>query len=135
MQQVFPCNLTQFPCKYLGLPLAVRKLPKTVFYTLIDAIAERLPGWKASLIHPVGRATLVKVVLSSIPIYFQITIHCPKWVIKAILKKSAMVPMERTHGHKRGHCLVGWQCVCHAPEIGGLGVHNLEVMGWSLHMR
>jgi hypothetical protein len=84
MQQVFPCNLTQFPYKYLGLPLAVRKLPKTVFYTLIDAIAERLPSWKASLIHLVGRATLVKVVLSSIPIYLQITIHCPKWVIKAI---------------------------------------------------
>jgi hypothetical protein len=25
--------------------------------------------------------------------------------------------------------------VCRAPELGGLGVHNLEVMGWSLHMR
>jgi hypothetical protein len=31
--------------------------------------------------------------------------------------------------------LVGWQRVCRAPELGGLGVHNLEVMGWSLHMR
>jgi high-affinity nickel permease len=86
VQQVFPCNLIQIPCKYLGLPLAVRKLPKTVFYTLIDAIVERLLGWKASLIHLAGRATLVKAVLSSIPIYLQIAIHCPKWVIKAIEK-------------------------------------------------
>jgi hypothetical protein len=52
----------------------------------LDAIAERLPSWKASLIHPAGRATLIKAVLSSIPIYLQIAIHCPKWVIKAIEK-------------------------------------------------
>jgi hypothetical protein len=86
VQQFFPCNLAQFPCKYLGLPLAVKKLPKTVFCALIDAIAGQLPGWKASLIHPAGRATLVKAVLSSIPIYLQIVIHCPMWVIKAIEK-------------------------------------------------
>jgi hypothetical protein len=43
--------------------------------------------------------------------------------------------MERTQGYRRGHCLVGWQRVCRASELGGLDVHNLEVMGWSLHMR
>jgi hypothetical protein len=38
------------------------------------------------LFHPARRATLVKAVLSSIPIYIQIAIHCPKWVMKAIEK-------------------------------------------------
>jgi hypothetical protein len=66
--------------------LSVQKLPKAVFYSLIEAIADRLPGWKASLIHSAGRATLVKAVLSSSPIYLQIALRCPKWVIKAIEK-------------------------------------------------
>jgi hypothetical protein len=86
VQHIFPCNLVQFPCKYLGMPLSVKKLPKSSFYSLIEAIVDRLPGWKASLIHPAGRATLVKAVLSSILIYHQIVLHCPKWVIRAIEK-------------------------------------------------
>jgi hypothetical protein len=49
VQQLFPCSMVHFPCKYLGLPLSVKKLPKVVFYSLVEAIADRLPGWKASL--------------------------------------------------------------------------------------
>jgi hypothetical protein len=30
---------------------------------------------------------------------------------------------------------VGWQRVCRAPELGGLNIHNLEVMRWALNMR
>jgi hypothetical protein len=80
VQNFFPCNLVQFPCKYLDLPLAVKKLSKAIFYPLIEAIVDRLPGWKASLIHPTRWATMVKAILLSIPIYHQILLHCPKWV-------------------------------------------------------
>jgi hypothetical protein len=38
-------------------------------------------------------------------------------------------------GLKGGHCLVGWQKVYIPLELGGLGIHNLEVLGWSLNMR
>jgi hypothetical protein len=41
--------------------------------------------------------------------------------------------MDKTQGYKRG-ALFGWVVAC-MSELGGLGVHNLEVMGWSLHMR
>jgi hypothetical protein len=135
VQQLFPCSMVQFPCKYLGLPLSVQKLPKAVFYSLIEAIADRLPGWKASLIHSAGRTTLVKTVLSSIPIYLQIVLHCPKWVIKAIETILQGFLWKGRNDIKGGHCLVGWQRVCQAPELGGLGIHNLEVNGWALNMR
>lgn len=74
---VLPCKVTQFPCKYLGMPLSVKKLAKNDFYPLIDAIADRLPGWKAVVIHPASRATLIKSVLSAIPIYQLIALQCP----------------------------------------------------------
>jgi hypothetical protein len=34
-----------------------------------------------------------------------------------------------------GHCRVSWERVCRPLELGGLGVHNLEALGWSLNMR
>jgi hypothetical protein len=38
VQHIVPCNLVQIPCKYLGLPLSVKKLPKSAFYSLIEGI-------------------------------------------------------------------------------------------------
>jgi hypothetical protein len=49
-------------------------------------VADKLPGLKAALISPAGRATLVKSVLTAVPIYHFITLLCPKWVVKAIDK-------------------------------------------------
>jgi hypothetical protein len=85
-QELFPCIEVAFPFKYLGLPLSVKKLPKNTFLELIDKIADKLPGWKSALIHTAGRLTLVKSVLTSIPIHHLIVLQCPKWVIKAIDK-------------------------------------------------
>jgi hypothetical protein len=86
IQEHFPCNVVQFPCKYLGLPLSVKRLSKAFLYPLIEKVANHLPSWKASLMHPAGRATLVKAVLTAVPIYLLIAIQRPKWVIKAIDK-------------------------------------------------
>jgi hypothetical protein len=38
----FFCNKVDFPCKYLGLPLSARRLPKEAFLELIDKIANKL---------------------------------------------------------------------------------------------
>jgi hypothetical protein len=56
--------VVQFPLNYLGLPLWIRKLNKSDFFPLIDKITNRLPGWKAALIHPAGQATLIQAVLN-----------------------------------------------------------------------
>jgi hypothetical protein len=34
-----------------------------------------------------------------------------------------------------GSCLVAWEKVMRPIDLGGLGVHNLEIMGWALQMR
>jgi hypothetical protein len=86
VQEALPCNLSQFPCKSLGLPLSTMKLPKRDMYPLIDRIADQLPGWKTAFIHTAGRAALIKSVLTAIPVYHLIARQCPKWVFKAIGK-------------------------------------------------
>ena len=135
VQQVLPCNVQQFPCKYLGMPLGVKKLTKSDLYPLIDKITDRLPGWKATLINPASRATLVKSILIAIPIYHLIAIQCPMCVLQTIDKIIRGFLWKGRKDIRGGHCLVGWQRVCRPRELGGLGIHNLEVLGWSLNMR
>jgi hypothetical protein len=54
VQNVLPCSVESFPCKYLGLPLSVMKISKNNFLRLIDKIADYLPGWNAALLHLAG---------------------------------------------------------------------------------
>jgi hypothetical protein len=70
----------------LGLPISDRKLKRNDLKLWIDKIADRLPNWKARLLNLAGRTTLVRFVLSVIPIYLLIVIKIPKWVIKSIDK-------------------------------------------------
>jgi len=82
--QNFPSKVCNFPGKYLGLPLHVRKLRKIDVQPLLDKIGARLSGWKGRFLSSVGRETLVKTVLSSQPIYHMTVFPELKWLIKRI---------------------------------------------------
>jgi hypothetical protein len=43
---LFPYQFTEFPMKYLGILLSVRKLPRSALQPLADNVADRLPLWK-----------------------------------------------------------------------------------------
>jgi hypothetical protein len=49
-----PCELSSFPCKYLGLPLSLKKLSKNQVQPIIDKVADQLCGWKADLMTRAG---------------------------------------------------------------------------------
>ncbi|GJN07423.1 hypothetical protein PR202_ga25253 [Eleusine coracana subsp. coracana] len=85
--------------------------------------------------HPAGRLVLVKTVLIPIPIHVLIALNCPKWVIKAIDKYRRGFLWKGCKDIQGGHCLLGWSRVCRSVDLGGLGIHNLEALGWALNMR
>lgn len=132
---VISANLFKIKLKYLGLPLSVKKLPRSVFMELIDKIASKLPGWKAAVINQAGRLTLVRSVLTAIPIYHLIATQCPKWVVKAIDNIRRGFVWKGRKDVKGGHCVVSWTRVCRPLCLGGLGIHNLEILGWALSLR
>ncbi|GJN09328.1 hypothetical protein PR202_ga27327 [Eleusine coracana subsp. coracana] len=34
-----------------------------------------------------------------------------------------------------GHCPIAWEKVTRSLNLGGLGTHNLEILGWALRLR
>lgn len=100
----------------------------------VEKIAEKLPGWKAALMNRAGRVTLVRFVLSPMPIYFfskkmpiylMIAINVPKWFIKAIDKIRKGFLWKRKEQANGGCCLVAWGKVMLPLDLGGLGIPNL----------
>jgi hypothetical protein len=59
LQEMLPCEISSFPCKYLGVPLSLKKLPRSAIQYIIDRIAAQLPGWKADLMNKAGRRVMV----------------------------------------------------------------------------
>jgi hypothetical protein len=86
VQQQLPCALADFPCKYLGLPLAITKLKKEHLQSIIDRMADLLPGWKADLLIRAGRKVHVQFVLTMTIIYLAMALDLPQWAHKVMDK-------------------------------------------------
>ncbi|WVZ76877.1 hypothetical protein U9M48_024799 [Paspalum notatum var. saurae] len=54
-------------------------MPKSVLLPLVDKVADKLPGWKASLLNHAGRLVVVKSILATMA-----ALDLPKWMIRAI---------------------------------------------------
>jgi hypothetical protein len=135
VQSLLPCEILNFPCKYLGLPLSLRKLTKEQFQPMIDRIADQLPGWKADLMTRAGRVVQVQYVLTAMLIYLAMPIDLPPWAIKAIDKIRRGFVWRGRKEANGGHCLIAWPKVCRAKELGELGISDLKSLSITLRVR
>ena len=58
------------PTTYLGLPLCIGAPPKLLWFPVVERLEKRLALWKANYLSLGGRITLIKSVLSNLPLYF-----------------------------------------------------------------
>jgi hypothetical protein len=86
IQQQLPCAVANFPCKYLGLPLALKKLKNTHIQPMIDRMVDELSGWKADLLKRTERKVYVQFMLTSMLIYLVMTLDLPRWAYKVFDK-------------------------------------------------
>ena len=64
------CKIGSFPSSYLGLPLGAKHKNLGVWDSIEERFRKRLASWKVQYISKGGRITLIRSVLSSLPIYY-----------------------------------------------------------------
>lgn len=135
IMQSMPCQIANLPCKYLGLPLSLRKLKRNDVQPMIDKVASKLPSWKGNLLDKAGRLSLVRQVLSSIPTYFLTVFPIKKWAIKKIDKLRRNFLWKGSDNANGGHCLVSWKKVMLPKKMCGLGIIDIELFSRALRLR
>lgn len=128
---IFNCIKGKFPIKYLGIPLHFDKLRREDLQPLVDALLARMASWRGKLLSLLGRVTLVKTCLASIPIYMLSFFKFPKWAIKLVNSQLANCLWSDEEGNHRIH-LANWQSVCMRKEFGGMGIPNLQDLNLCL---
>jgi hypothetical protein len=101
------CPVLPFPLRYLGLPLGLRKPTAAQLQYLVDAVANRLPSWRASMLNHAGRLELVRSTLVSISIFTMMSLDVQietLLAIEKILRGFLWRGCKDAHG---GHCRVG----------------------------
>jgi hypothetical protein len=135
VRHVFPCRLQDFPTKYLGAPLSLSRLSRSCEQTLVDAVAARIPTWKASLLTNAGRATLTQTTLLAIPVHVSICCTLSRWALGEIDKRRWAFLWAGTDTVAGGKCRVTWPIVCSPRDLGGLGLPDLRTLSFALRLR
>lgn len=131
LENAFGCRAGELPSKYLGLTLYVGSSKKHLWDAVVERIDKRLSSWKGRYLSLGGRLTLIKSVLSSIPIYYLSCFRCPKSVVDRIEKLQQDFLWNDSIEKKKYH-LVRWETVCKPLAQGGLGIRSIVKMNKAL---
>jgi hypothetical protein len=128
---VFCCKLSEFPIKYFGVPLHFTKLRRVDLQHVIDKIIKRIGGWRGILLSYVGRLTLLRACLASIPIYLLSIIKFPRWAIEMISSQMAHFLWNNTEDRHR-YC---WHFLATPPRADTMVYprQRRQKCRWSWH--
>ncbi|CAL5432957.1 unnamed protein product [Camellia sinensis] len=128
------CKTQNLPIKYLGLPLGANPKRKNTWKPVVDKVKLRLAGWKMKLLSFAGRLTLVKAVLSSIPVYYLSLFKLPEGIAKELDKIQASFLWGGPDLKRKIH-LVKWSEVTKSIKQGGLGVRRIRDVNLCLLLK
>jgi hypothetical protein len=135
IMEVFQCDVKNFPCNYLGLPLHIQRPQRLDIQPLIDKMGNILPAWKGKFLDRAGRLKLLNVVLSSMPVYYLTVFALKKWAIQKMDRIRRGFLWKGTEQTSGGHCLVSWTNVKKPKNLGGLGVLHLDFFSRALRLQ
>jgi len=125
------CAQMKVPFKYLGLEVGGN--PRTVkFWVLVlTKLKARLNGWRGRFLSLAGRISLVKTVISSVPLYYLSIFKAPESIYKNIISIQRRF-LWGWGKEKRPIQWVSWEDVCKSKEDGGLGIRDIRKFNLAL---
>ena len=117
--------------KYLGFPLRHRGASRRQFNFVANHVMGKLTGWKAKFLSFVGRAVLVKFVMSAIPNYVMQWAALPVHLCDKLDKINRDFLWGSSSEKWRLH-LVGWEKIFRPKDEGGLGIQSARAKNIAL---
>nr|KYP48048.1 LINE-1 reverse transcriptase isogeny [Cajanus cajan] len=118
--------------KYLGIPAHHSRVCHRDYQGLIEHVSRR--GWKTSALLFMGRLTLCKSVLSTIPSYTMQSVYLPRSTCDEIDRICRDFLWGGSRNNRRFHA-IGWNKVCMAKEPGGLGLRSIRNVNTSFMIK
>ncbi|XP_028104944.1 uncharacterized protein LOC114303962 [Camellia sinensis] len=131
---IFNCRSQKLPFNYLGLPLGANPNRKSTWQPVIEKVKKKLANWKRKFLSYAGRLTLIRSVLSCMPIYFLSIFKIPVGVAKQIEKIQTAFLWGKSELKRKVH-LVKWADLTVDKSQGGLGLRNLREVNACLLLK
>ncbi|GJY12295.1 hypothetical protein Tco_0381604 [Tanacetum coccineum] len=119
------------PFIYLGHPVGKKMRLCGSWDEIVNRVRSRLSAWKAKSLSIGGRLTLIKSVLSSLPIYFLSLFKAPVKVIN-LLESFRCRFFWGFKDSQRGISWVKWKSMLLDPDKGGLGMGSIHAKNLGL---
>uniref|UniRef100_A0A803PUB8 RNase H type-1 domain-containing protein n=1 Tax=Cannabis sativa TaxID=3483 RepID=A0A803PUB8_CANSA len=126
--------------KFLGNPILWTKSKMRDFKFLKDKVLAKIEGWRCKLLSQAGRATLIRSVAQSVPMYSMSSFLLPKGLCREL--DQAIRKFWWTGGGDKDRylALVEWDVLCLPMDRGGLNFKKFEdinlallaKLGWKL---
>ncbi|EMS64228.1 Aldehyde dehydrogenase family 2 member C4 [Triticum urartu] len=84
----FPCLIGEFPIKYLGLPLSIRKITASSLQPFVEKLEKKLSSWWASMLSRNEHLALVRHVFYVMPTHILI-----------VMSLHTSILQQDVHGH------------------------------------
>nr|XP_040244102.1 uncharacterized protein LOC109755903 [Aegilops tauschii subsp. strangulata] len=81
---LFPCPLGEFPVKYLGLPLSIRKVPASALQPFVERLEKKLSPWWATMLSRGERLALVLHVFCAMPTHILIAMSMHGSILRQV---------------------------------------------------
>ena len=115
--------------KYLGVPLFLSQNRKRDFIYLKERLEDKTSSWKSKSLSWIGRATLIKSVALTIPIYTMAAIQLPKKLCEemdSVIRRFWWAPRKESNHF---YAPTAWNNLCTPMQEGGLGFRKF----WNLN--
>lgn len=128
---ILSCKPATLLCTYLGLPIGCNMKRVVAWNPVVEKFKEKLSIWKAKALSFGGRLTLVKSVLSSLPLYYFSLFKAPSKVIEKLESIRRNFLWGGDENKKKIHW-IAWDNIIKPKWLGGLGVGCLLTMNIAL---